>query len=343
MSNVLKVGIIGTGMIADQLHVPDYNASPHAEVVAVCDIVPGKADAFAKKHVPDARVYRNHQQMLNDGGLDAVSVCLPNKLHAPVTIDSLKAGCHVLVEKPMATTSAEAQRMINAANAAERILMVNQCQRLAQASRKAKEVLDSGIMGRVLYVNAMFGHEGPIAWSPDGKWFLRKKDAAFGAMADLGIHKADLLRFLTGKEIVEVSAFTETLDTKSCDVEDNFAACIKFDDGAIGTLGASWTARGLGTDHVILHCERGTLRVQLWEGKPCVAHLANPECEINFDLPEPHNHYPDSWGMDAGGKFAKACLGLEEPFCSAEEGKKSLEVILACQKAATTGRRVKIK
>jgi predicted dehydrogenase len=242
----------------------------------------------------------------------------------------------------MATSSAEAKRMIDAAKKADRLLMVNQCQRLAQANRKAKEILDSGIMGRVLYVNAMFGHEGPIAWSADAKWFLRKKDASFGAMADLGVHKADLLRHLLGKEIVEVSAFSENIDTKRSDVEDNFAACIKFEDGTIGTLGASWTARGLGTDHVILHCERGTLRVQLWEGKPCVAHLCDPECEINFELPEPFNDYPESWGMDAGGKFAKACLGIEEPFCTAEDGKKSLEVILACQQAAKSGKRVKL-
>ena len=115
-------------------------------------------------------------------------------------------GKNVLVEKPMAMSLAEAKSMVAAAKKAKKLLMVNQSQRKYAAHVKAKEVMDSGIMGKVLHVTAMFGHEGPEFWSPTGKWFFKKKEARFGAMADLGVHKADLIRFLTGKEIVEEAA-----------------------------------------------------------------------------------------------------------------------------------------
>jgi predicted dehydrogenase len=220
--------------------------------------------------------------------------------------------------------------------------MVNQCQRRAPVSRKAKEVLDSGILGRVLTVAACFGHEGPDNWSPTGKWFFKKEEARFGAMADLGIHKADLLRYLTGKEIAEVSAFTARLEKKGASVEDNFVSCLRFMDGTIGTLSASWTTKGMDADYVILHCANGSLRVNEIPGKPLVANLANPECTIEFELPPPLSVYEDSWEMGVSEGFVRAARGQEEPFCTGTEGARSLAVILACEKAAETGKTVKV-
>jgi UDP-N-acetylglucosamine 3-dehydrogenase len=343
VGKTLKVGVIGCGAIAEHLHVPDYHYSPDAEIVALCDGNVAQAKKLAEKYAPSAAVYKGYAELLKDPKVEAVSVCLPNVLHGPVTIAALQAGKHVLVEKPMATSSAEAQKMIDAAKKAGVLLAVNQCQRLFPPHIKAKEVLDSGIMGRVLHVTAMFGHSSPRNWSPDGKWFWRKKDARFGAMADLGVHKADLVRFLTGKEVVEVNAFVENVDNPKSDVDDNLVSCVKFKDGAVGTICASWTAYGKGVDYTIFHCEMGTLRVQLWPDKPCVAHLTHPECEIVFDPPAPANDYPGSWGLDAGGHFARACMGLEAPFCTGEEGKRSLDLVLAMEKAALTGKTVKVK
>ncbi len=343
MEKPVKVGIIGCGAIAEHLHAPDYAAAPEAEITAFCDLSKAKAERLAARHAPGAKIYSDYKAMLKDGVVDAVSVCLPNVLHGPVTIAAAKAGCHVLVEKPMATSLDEAKAMIAAAKKAGVLLMVNQSQRRFPSHRKAKEVLESGIMGKILHVTAMFGHMGPEYWSPTGKWFFQKKQARFGAMADLGVHKADLVRHLTGKEVAEVSAAYGTLEKKNTDVEDNFVATLKFADGTLGTLASSWTVKGMEANYMILHCANGTLEINWLPDKPLMAQLTKPECEIVFPMPPPPTNADAGWGLDIGGAFCRAILGLEAPYCSGEEGMKSLAVILAAEKAADTGRTVKVK
>ncbi len=342
MAGNVRVGMIGCGQIAKCLHVPDYAFCPEAEIVALCDLIPAKAKALAAKYAPGAAIYTDYAKMLKEAKLDAVTVALPNYLHAPVTIDALKAGCHVNVEKPMACSSAEAQKMIDTAKKCKKLLNVNQSQRRFATHVKAKEVIDSGILGKILHVTAMFGHEGPEYWSPTGKWFFKRKEARFGAMADLGVHKADLVRYLTGKEVEEVSAFFECLEKKNTDVEDNFVSCVKFKDGTVGTICASWTVKGMDANYIIMHCANGTLRIGELPDKPLVANLVNPQCEIVFPVPAGPTNYDDSWGLDVSGAFVRAILGTEKPYCSGEEGKRSLEVILAAEKAAMTGKTVKL-
>jgi predicted dehydrogenase len=334
--------MIGCGQIARHLHVPDYATCGLAEIVALCDLIPDKAKALADKWAPGAKVYTDYKKMLKEAKLDAVTVAIPNYLHAQAAIDALNAGCNVNVEKPMAASAAEAQKMIDTAKKNKKLLNVNQSQRKFAPHAKAKEVLDSGIMGKILHVTAMFGHSGPENWSPTGKWFFRKKEARFGAMADLGVHKADLIRFLTGKEVAHVTGFFERLEKKNTDVEDNFVSCLKFTDGTVGTLCASWTVKGMEANYTILHCTNGTLRVCELPDKPLVANLVNPECEIVFDVPQAASNYDDSWGLDVSGAFLRAVLGIEKPYCPGEEGKKSLEVILAAEKSALTGKVVKL-
>ncbi|MCK5862040.1 MAG: Gfo/Idh/MocA family oxidoreductase, partial [Candidatus Hydrogenedentes bacterium] len=288
-------------------------------------------------------VFSDYKEMLKKADIEAVSVCLPNYLHAPVSIAALKAGCNVLVEKPMAASLAEAKKMLSTAAKADKLLMVNQSQRLFPTHVKAKEVMDSGIMGKVLHITAMFGHSGPEDWSPTGKWFFKKKEARFGAMADLGVHKADLLRFLTGKEVSEINAFFELLEKKNATVEDNFVSSLKFTDGTVGTLAASWTVKGAEANYTVFHCTNGTLQICLFPDRPLVANLINPGCEITFELPPTPTNDAGGWGLDAGGRFCRAIKGEELPYCSGVEGMKSLEVILAAEKAALTGRTVKIK
>lgn len=343
MASTCRVGIIGCGAIAERLHAPDYAVCPEAEIVALCDVNVARARYLADRFARGARVYGDYRVMLKKEKLDGVTVVLPNYLHAPVTIDALNAGCHVMVDKPMATTVAECRRMIAAAKKNKRLLMVNQSQRRFAPHRKAKEVVDSGILGKILHVTAMFGHEGPEHWSPTGKWFFQRKRARFGAMADLGVHKADLVRWLTGKEVAEISAYAARLEKRGADVEDNFVSCLKFTDGTVGTLCASWTIKGMNANYIILHCENGTLQVGVQDDKPVLVRLANPECEIVFEVPPPLNDYPDTWGLDVSGNFVRAAMGLEEPFCTGVEGMKSLEIIFAAEKSFLTGRSVKLR
>ena len=342
MTKTVNVGVIGCGAIAERLHIPDYAACPQAKLVAFADVDAARAEAMADRFVPEARVYADYKKMLADGGIDAVSVCLPNVLHAPVTIAALKAGCNAMVEKPMAASLAEAKKMVETAKKAKRLLMVDQTQRRDPVHRRAKEVLSSGILGKILHVTAMFGHSGPEDWSPTGKWFFNKADARFGAMADLGVHKADLVRFLTGKEVAEINAFYGCLEKKGADVDDNFVASLRFEDGTLGTLAASWTVKEIDANYTIFHCANGSLAVYMYPDKPLVAYLVNPKCEIVFDIPPVPENDGSGWGVDVGGAFVRAILGLEAPFCTGEEGMKSLAIILAAEKAADTGKTVKL-
>jgi predicted dehydrogenase len=343
MASRVRIGVIGCGQIAKHLHVPDYACCPEAEIVALCDLIPAKARALAERYAPNAKIYTDYTRMLREAKPDAVTVATPNYLHAPITIAALKAGCHVNVEKPMACSSAEAQRMIDTAKKCKRLLNVNQSQRLFPPHVKAKEVIDSGIMGKILHVTAMFGHAGPEYWSPTGKWFFRRKEARFGAMADLGVHKADLVRYLTGKEVAEVSAFFERLEKKNTDVEDNFVSCLRFTDGTVGTLCASWTVKGMEANYLILHCTNGSLRICELPDKPLVANLVKPECEIVFQVPAAAANDDESWGLGVSGVFVRSILGIEKQYCTGEDAKRSLEVILAAEKAALTGKTVKLQ
>jgi predicted dehydrogenase len=338
----VNVGVIGCGQVAYRIHVPDFARSRNANIVGLCDIVQNKAKALAEQYAPAAKLYTDYRGLLAESEVEAVAICLPNHLHASVAIAALKAGKHVLVEKPMATSLAEGKRMIAAATQADRLLLVDHSQRVFGVHVRAREVLDSGMMGRVLHVHSMFGHAGPENWSPSGKWFFRKKEARWGAMADLGVHKADLLRWLLRKEIVEVSAYYGCLEKKFCDVDDNFSACLKFADGSMGTLGASWTAKGLEANSTVLYCENGTLLVNADKEKRLVAYLISPRREVVFEVPPDPKHADGSLGLDVGGRFARAVLGLEEPFCTGVEALKSLAVIVAAEKAADTGKSIKV-
>lgn len=148
--------------------------------------------------------------------VDAVSVCVANAYHASTAIAALKAGKHVLCEKPMAMNEADCLEMVETARKMGRFLMIGQNQRLAKAHVKAKEILDSGRLGRIITFQTQFCHPGPEGWTGSkNSWFFDKKIAAFGAMADLGVHKTDLIVYLTGQKIVRTSAVLATLDKNS--------------------------------------------------------------------------------------------------------------------------------
>ncbi|MFP4500198.1 MAG: Gfo/Idh/MocA family protein [Candidatus Hydrogenedentota bacterium] len=343
MPKKFKVGIIGCGAISERLHVPDIYYGNEGELVAFCDVDKARAESMAERYGTAAKAYTDYNDLLADPSVEGVIIALPNRLHCKVTVAAAKAGKAAMIEKPMATSIEECQTMIDTAQKAGTLLMVNQSQRLEPAHRKAKEILDSALLGRVLHVTAMFGHGGPDEWEPSATWFFDKDAARFGAMADLGIHKADLVRYLVGKEVAEISAFAEHVQKlQGEDLEDNFVACLKFEDGAVGTLAASWTAYGGNNNYIIFHCENGTLRVGIIPDQPIIAQIMNPACEINFDPGPPAIDYPESWGVDAGGAFVRAALGLEPPYCSGEEGFKSLQLIFAAEEAAKTRKTVRL-
>jgi UDP-N-acetylglucosamine 3-dehydrogenase len=183
------IGVIGCGAIAQRRHIPEAIAHPDARLVAVADLKLDRARAWAQPN--GAAAYDDYRDLLGDPKVDAVVVCTPNAFHARHTTDAFRAGKHVMVEKPMAVTREQGKSMIAAAKKASRVLMVAQNQRMMPPHVKAKQILDSGELGKVLSFRTTFKHPGPEGWSVDGKdsWFFDRKQAVMGVTGDLGVHK----------------------------------------------------------------------------------------------------------------------------------------------------------
>jgi len=263
----IKVGIIGCGKIAQVRHIPEYAANPNAEVYGFYDINQARAEALAVKY--GGKAFASYEELLADPEIEAVSVCAANHAHAEISIAALKAGKHVLCEKPMAVTLEECEAMVAAAKESGKYLMIGQNQRLAKAHAKAKELIEQGAIGKVLTFRTIFGHGGPETWSIDpgsNVWFFDKTKAAMGAMADLGIHKTDMIQYVLGSKIIKTQAVLTTLDKKDATgsligVDDNAICIYQMENGVIGTMTASWTYYAAEDNTTVIYGTKGELRL----------------------------------------------------------------------------------
>lgn len=163
---MIKIGIIGCGKIAQTRHLPEYATNPDAKLVGYYDKISSRAVQMAEKY--GGKVYDSYYDLINDPEIDAVSVCVENRNHAEITNAALYAGKHVLVEKPMAVTLAECESMVAAAEFNGKHLMVGHNMRFDPVHRRAKELLEAGVIGDIITFRTTIGNAGPEGWSPDG-------------------------------------------------------------------------------------------------------------------------------------------------------------------------------
>ena len=269
---MVRVGIIGCGRIAQRRHIPEYVTSPNAELVGYFDMDLNRAQEMANQY--GGKAYATIDELLADETIDAVSVCTANNTHAQISIQALKAGKHVLCEKPMATTVEDCEKMVQTAKEENRFLMIAQNQRFNIGHIRAKELIEQGMIGKLLTFKTTFCHGGPEGWLAAGSgekvsrdiWFFDKKVASMGAMADLGIHKADLIQYLLGQKISEVTAKVMTLDKRDSSgnlisLEDNAICILKMDGGVYGTLTVSWTDYGEEDNSTVIFGTKGLMRL----------------------------------------------------------------------------------
>ena len=276
--NKVRVGVVGCGRIAQRRHIPEYAAHKYVEILGFYNNHRDKAQNMVKQY--GGRVYDSAADMFADPSIDAVSICAANNAHASLTIEALRAGKHVLVEKPMAMTTEDCYAMLQAAEESGKLLMVGQNQRFNTGHLRAKELIEQGIIGRPLTFKTTFGHGGPERWCAEddgtGKistdiWFFDKKTASMGAMADLGIHKTDLIQFLLNDRIASVSAKIMTLDKKMPDgspieLEDNAILIYTMKSGVVGTMTVSWTYYGEEDNSTVIFGTKGVMR--LYDNSP---------------------------------------------------------------------------
>lgn len=339
----IGVAVIGSGSIATHRHAPEYAANPNVEIVAFVDRYPARAEKLAAKY--GAKAFSDYKDVLALDSVDAVSVCVPNAFHAPIAIAALNAGKHTLCEKPMATSNEEAKEMIAASEKSGKFLMVGHNQRLASLHVKAKELLEAGTIGKIVSFRTSFSHPGPETWSIEGPtgWFFDKKQAFVGTMGDLGVHKADLLRWLLGEEIVEVASFVEHLEKPMGDVDDNAVCILKTSSGAIGTLTASWTHYPGEDNATYLYGTKGHIRLG-----------ADPRFSVLCFLKSGEKQYYEVGALqtnEGGGQsdtgviraFVNSILTNTAPEISGEEGRRALAIILACLKSSESKKFEKVE
>jgi len=265
--SIIRVGIIGCGAVTQRRHVPEYMANLNAEIAGFSDFNKERANELCMKY--GGKFYENINEMISDETINAISVCSPNATHAQISIASLKAGKHVLCEKPMALTLDETRAMLAAEKESGKTLMLGHNQRLIKAHMKAKELLSSGTIGKLLFFQCNFKHSGPENWSIDRSqktWFFSKAQAHFGVMGDLGSHKIDLIRFLTGAEIKSVFTNIMTLDKRNedgslIDLDDNAVCQFRMDNGMPGIMHYSWTNYGQEDNSTIVYGDAGVMKI----------------------------------------------------------------------------------
>ena len=194
-SKKVKVGIIGTGWIADS-HMKSYLKMEDVDIVAGADIVPGKAAKFFEKHgVEGAKSdYASHKEMLDDESLalDAVSICTYNRQHAEPAIYALKKGVNVLLEKPFTVTLDEAVEVMKAEKESGKVLSIGFQPRMDANMKKIKQIVESGALGKVYYIQTGGGRRRGIP-TPFGTTFIEDKTAGLGALGDIGCYSLDMV------------------------------------------------------------------------------------------------------------------------------------------------------
>ena len=194
-SKKMRIGIIGCGWIADA-HMNSYLRQPDVEIVAGADLIPGKAKAFMEKHgVTDAKTdYASHKEMIEDKSLclDAVSICTYNRQHAQPAIDALNAGINVLLEKPFTVTLDEAVEVVKAEKKSGKVLSIGFQPRMDANMKKIKEIVESGVLGKIYYIQTGGGRRRGIP-TPFGTSFIEDETAGIGALGDIGCYSLDMV------------------------------------------------------------------------------------------------------------------------------------------------------
>lgn len=347
----VKIGIIGTGNIG-HVHIEGYLKNPNVELYAFCDINKERVEEVGEKYNV-ARVYTDLDEMLALEELDAVSVCTWNNAHAACTIAALKAGKHVLCEKPMAMNADEAVSMKAAADESGKLLMIGFVRRFGNDCKVLKDFISSDLFGDLYYSKATYLRRN----GNPGGWFGDKSRSGGGPLIDLGVHVIDLVRFLMGNpKAVSVygSTFQKLFDRRDlkdkkgyiaaskveediCDVEDLVSAHIRFDNGAVLSVEASFS----------LNMKKDEGKIELFgtKGGACI----NPEIEmyteLNGYMVDVNLNMPTALSFD--GLFENEinhfvdCIRDNVPCISpAEDGIEIMKILDGIYESARTGHEV---
>lgn len=275
----MKIAIIGCGAIANGAHIPAYMKNPEAEIKYFCDIIPERAQAAVEKYGCGTAVTDYHD-VLTDPEVVAVSICTPNLMHSVISIDAMRAGKHVLCEKPTARTYAEALEMQRVQHETGMTLNIGVCNRFNDSVRRIKQYIDDGKLGTVHHVYVSFRAHRSIPGL--GGAFTTKAIAGGGALIDWGVHYLDIVMYCTGDptpKTVTGEAFCKlgkdmpnyvyknmwSENTKDLngtyDVDDSVTALIRT-SGPVITVNGAWAQNiGVADQYIDFMGDKGGIRL----------------------------------------------------------------------------------
>jgi UDP-N-acetylglucosamine 3-dehydrogenase len=327
----LRAAVIGCGTIAEYCHIPGYQSHPAVAEVILCDIDEKiLKETQHKFHIKKG--YTDYRTLLKKEKLDVVSVATPNYLHAAMVCAAARKGIHILCEKPMALSLAEAERMRKALAASRVKFMVGLSHRFEVMNIRAKEMLASGKIGRPFMLRIRLGHEGPYPGWGKTDWFYDKKKAGHGALLDMGIHAIDLARYFLG-DVRKVTARTATL-MKPIAVDDNALLILEFESKVLGMIDVSWTSKpGFSGSEIygsggtlIVDYERG---LQFFDGEKAEwTRIAVREKTGSWEREMKH--------------FIDCIVKEDDPEPGYLDGVASLKIALAAAKSASSGKLIRI-
>ncbi len=234
MVETLRLGIIGAGVIG-LTHAEAITSLPDARLVAVTDIVPAKAERLAQKY--HLAAYTESQQMLAQEALDVVTICTPSGLHGEHACLAMRAGCHVIVEKPMEITLARMDEMLQVQRATGRKLAVISQHRFDEGARQLKALIDAQALGRLVLGNAAIPWWRSQGYYDSGEWRSTWALDGGGTLMNQSIHSIDLLQWFMGP-VRSIKAYTDTL-VHQMESEDVAVITLRFANGALGTIAAT--------------------------------------------------------------------------------------------------------
>ncbi|MDR3288942.1 MAG: Gfo/Idh/MocA family oxidoreductase [Peptococcaceae bacterium] len=331
----LRLAIIGCGRIARK-HAEAITTLPEAELTAVCDIVPERAQAFASQY--KAQPYEKYEELLQRQDIDIVTIATPSGLHAEIGIAAAQAGKHMLVEKPMAMTLKSADALIAACRQARVKLGVIHQNRYNRSIQLLRGALEQGRFGKLTHGQAT------VRWNRDDEYYRQApwrgtKSQDGGVLMNQSIHNIDLLQWMFGP-VASVFGYTET-HLRRIEMEDVGVAVLRFQSGALGIIEAASTIYPRNIEETLnVFGESGSVmiggiavnRIETWEFPDAAA-----EKQRLFDSQE--NDPPDVYGFGHRRLFLDMIQAVKEdrdPAIPGEEGRKAVEIILAvyrCQES----------
>lgn len=341
----MKYTIIGCGRISPN-HIAAAKAN-NLEIVAICDIVETNMDEKIKKFdlSTDVKKYTNYKEMLEQESPELVAICTESGKHAQIALDCLDYGCNVIIEKPIALSLADANRIIDKAD--EKGLKVCACHqnRFNKSILKIRDAVEKQRFGRMFYGTAH------VRWNRGYEYYSRAKwrgtwEQDGGALMNQCIHNIDLLRWMMGDEIDEVVGMTAKLNHDYIQAEDLGIALIKFKNGAYGVIEGTTDIYPQNLEETLyLFGEKGTVKagghsvniIEEWRFSDL---LDDPE-DVKRDY---HENPPNVYGFGHTPLYADVIEAIQnnrQPKVDARAGKRALELVLAIYKSAYEGKIIK--